>query len=185
MSLPIYVIFWCAEAHISAKLGGIRDIDVYMESGENAGPVWAQFDQSRHTSMCAWYVLGCTDPYLSQIWSYQRDQGIYSMRWICQTCLSTQFDLSAQASVHACCLLESTGPYLKSNWVWSERSKYLWYRENMQDLLGPKIGPKHTSLCACTLCACVHKHISWPNCLDQRDQGIHGIRRTCWTCLST
>ena len=30
-------IFWCAWAHISAKLGHIREIKVSMESGEHAG----------------------------------------------------------------------------------------------------------------------------------------------------
>ena len=39
----IYQPNWClhVQAHISAKLGRIRNIKVSMESGEHSGPVWA------------------------------------------------------------------------------------------------------------------------------------------------
>ena len=38
----IQSVFWLSYARISAKLGWIREIKVYLESGEHAGPVLAQ-----------------------------------------------------------------------------------------------------------------------------------------------
>ena len=35
----MHTIFWCAQAHISVKLGQIREIKVSIESGEQAGTV--------------------------------------------------------------------------------------------------------------------------------------------------
>ena len=45
----IYQPNWClhVQAHISAKLGRIRNIKVSMESGEHSGPVWAHMTQAR------------------------------------------------------------------------------------------------------------------------------------------
>ena len=64
--------------------------------------------------MHASYVLACTGPYLSQIGSDQKHQGIYGIGRTCWTCLIT-YDPGTQASVHAYYVLACKGPYLGLN----------------------------------------------------------------------
>ena len=105
----------CAQAHISAKLGQMREIKVFMESVEHAGPLWAHY-------LTKTRKLACMHP----MWCVHR-------------------------------------PISQPNFVGLERSKYLWNQENRPDLSGHILHPKHTSLRACMLYACMLGPISQPN----------------------
>ena len=90
---PIYsmhaAMCLCAQTHISAKLGQIREIKVSMESEEHAGPLGAQSLTQTQACVHVIYVLACLGPYLSQIGLDQKDKGIYGIRRTYRTYLST------------------------------------------------------------------------------------------------
>ena len=69
--------------------------------------------------MHAHYILACTDPYLAQIWSDQRYQGIDGIRGpgTCRTYMRVLCDPCTQASLHACYILACTDPYLGFIWL--------------------------------------------------------------------
>ena len=131
--------------------------------------------------MHAPYVLACRGPYLSRIGSDQRDESIYGIRRRGPTFLSTYFIPSMQASVHAPYVLVGTGPYL-SHIYGSDRSRYLWNSDNMLDLYENIIQTRHMH--ACYVLACMGPYLSQIG-INQRDESIYGIRRSCQTSLST
>ena len=73
-----------------------------MERAEHSGHDYDICTHSHnHANMLPCMHIISFYAYLCQIGSDQRDQGIYGIRRLCQTCLSTSYYLSMQASVHA------------------------------------------------------------------------------------
>ena len=90
--------FWCAWAHILAKLGQIREIRVSIESG--GMPVKTMISlHIKHACMLMfmhtifWHEQA---PYIGLIGSDQRYEGIYGIRGTCHQ----YYDVSAHACRH-------------------------------------------------------------------------------------
>ena len=82
----------CARAHNSANLGQIREIKISMESGEHAGPLWAQNLTQAHKLVCM-HVKCLRACVLGPIsWTNgldKKDEGIYGIVRTYPTFLST------------------------------------------------------------------------------------------------
>ena len=140
--------------------------------------------------MHAHYFLACLGPYLSQIGSNQRDQGIYGIggtcwSWLQWLCMCTQACM--HASMHARYFLACLGPYLSQ--IGSDRKdrdiygirgtcwSWLWC------LCKCTQACMHASMHAHYFLVCVGPYLSQFG-LDWKDRDIYGIRGTCRSWLS-
>ena len=82
----------CLGPYLSRIGSDWKDRDIYGIGGTCRSWLWCLYmctQACTHASMHARYFLACLGPYLSQIGSDQRDQGIYGIRRSCRTFLST------------------------------------------------------------------------------------------------
>ena len=108
----------CTGPYLSQFRSDLKDRDIYGIRGTCRSWLWCLCmctQACTHASMHAHYFLACLGPYLGQIGSDQRYQGIYTIRRSCWTSLSKYFTLSMWASVHAPYVLVCTDPYLSQS----------------------------------------------------------------------
>ena len=134
-----------AQAHISAKLGRIREIKISMESGEHAGPLWACNLIQACKLVCMHAMCLCARAHISAKLGHIREIKVSMVSGEHAGPLGARNFTKAHklACMHAMCLRARA--ILQPNWVGSEIWRYLWNPESIPDLSEYIMWPRHTS----------------------------------------